>query len=108
MGFDEITKYVIDLGIHQPGRQGAIFFSRFNNLNSQAINVFAKKAEIVQMDNDTLIQFRKTTHDDVEGLKAKYLDVKKIVESRKAFVKAFAPWRRAKDCFTGAVLQNVR
>ena len=62
-----------------------------------AINLFAKKVEIVQMDKDTLIQFRKTTHDYVEKLKAKYPDVKKIVDSQQAFVKEFAPWRKARS-----------
>ena len=49
------------------------------------------------MDKDTLIQFRKTTHDYVEKLKAKYPDVKKIVDSQQAFVEDFAPWRQARS-----------
>jgi TRAP-type mannitol/chloroaromatic compound transport system substrate-binding protein len=32
----------------------------------------------------------------VEKLKVKYPDVKKIVESQEAFVKEFAPWRKAR------------
>jgi TRAP-type mannitol/chloroaromatic compound transport system substrate-binding protein len=125
MGFDEITKYVIQPGVHQPGIQCGLFFNQkayeklpddlkwiidicaketqlwsinwINNLNSEAINLFAKKVEIVQMDKDTLIQFRKTTHEYVEGLKAKYPDVKKVVDSQQAFVKEFAPWRQARS-----------
>jgi TRAP-type mannitol/chloroaromatic compound transport system substrate-binding protein len=128
MGFDEITKYVIEPGVHQPGSQCVIFFNKdaydklpedlkyiidicaketqlwsinwINNLNAEAINRFAKKVEIVQMDKDTLIQFRKTTHDYVESLKAKYPDVKKIVDSQEAFVESFAPWRRARGNVT--------
>jgi TRAP-type mannitol/chloroaromatic compound transport system substrate-binding protein len=116
---------VIEPGVHQPGSQCAIFFNKdaydklpedlkyiidicaketqlwsvnwINNLNAEAINLFAKKVEIVQMDKDTLIQFRKTTHDYVEGLKAKYPDVKKIVDSQQAFVSSFAPWREARS-----------
>jgi len=128
MGFDEITKYVIEPGVHQPGSQCAVFFNKeaydklpedlkqivdicaketqlwsinwINNLNAEAINLFAKKVEIVQMDKDTLIQFRKTTHDYVESLKAKYPDVKKIVDSQEEFVKDFAPWRDARGNVT--------
>ncbi len=128
MGFDEITKYVIEPGVHQPGSQCAIFFNKdayeklpqdlkyiidiaaketqlwsvnwINNLNAEAINNFKKKVEIVQMDKDTLLQFRKVTHDYVEELKAKYPDVKKIVDSQQAFVEEFAPWREARGGVT--------
>jgi TRAP-type mannitol/chloroaromatic compound transport system substrate-binding protein len=110
--------------VHQPGSQCAVFFNKdaynklpedlkyiidicaketqlwsinwINALNAKAINEFAKKVEIVQMDKDTLIQFRKTTHDYVEDLKAKYPDVKKVVDSQQEFVKSFAPWREAR------------
>jgi len=128
MGFDEITKYVIEPGVHQPGSQCTIFFNKnaydklpedlkyiiaicaketqlwsinwINNLNAEAINLFAKKVEIVQMDKETLIQFRKTTHKYIEKLKTKYPDVKKIVESQEAFIESFAPWRKARGKVT--------
>ncbi|MFH2066511.1 MAG: TRAP transporter substrate-binding protein DctP [Pseudomonadota bacterium] len=124
MGFDEITKYVIQPGVHQPASQCAIFFNKnaydklpedlkyiidicaketqlwsvnwINALNAEAINLFAKKVEIVQMDKETLIEFRKTTQEYVENLKAKYPDVKKIVDSQEAFLKSFATWRDAR------------
>ena len=124
MGFDEITKYVIEPGVHQPGSQCAVFFNKdaydklpedlkyildicaketqlwsinwINNLNAEAINLFKKKVEIVQMDDDTLKQFRKTTHEYVESLKKKYPDVKKVVESQEQFKEDFAPWREAR------------
>jgi TRAP-type mannitol/chloroaromatic compound transport system substrate-binding protein len=124
MGFDEITKYVIEPGVHQPGSQCSVFFNKdaynklpddlkwivdtaaketqlwsinwINNLDADAIRKFKEKVEIVQMDKDTLIQFRKTTHDYVESLKQKYPDVKKIVDSQQAFVKDFADWRKAR------------
>ena len=67
-----------------------------NNLNAEAINLFKKKVEIVQMDDDTLKQFRKTTHEYVESLKKKYPDVKKVVESQEQFKEDFAPWREAR------------
>jgi TRAP-type mannitol/chloroaromatic compound transport system substrate-binding protein len=124
MGFDEITQYVIEPGVHQPASQCSVFFNKdaykklpedlkwivdaaaketqlwslnwINNLNADAIHRFEKKVKIVQMDKDTLIQFRKTTHTYVEKLKAKYPDVKKIVDSQEAFEKDFAAWRKAR------------
>jgi TRAP-type mannitol/chloroaromatic compound transport system substrate-binding protein len=124
MGFDEITKYVIEPGVHQPGSQCYIFFNKdawnklpedlkqivemaaketqlwsynwIQNLNAEAINKFAKKVEIVQMDKDTLLQFRKTTHDYVDSLMQKYPEVKKIVQSQRDFEEDFATWRKAR------------
>jgi len=124
MGFDEITKFVIEPGVHQPASQCAIFFNKeaydklpedlkyiidisaketqlwslnwINNLNSEAMNRFAKKVEIVRMDKETLQQFRKTTQEYTESLKAKNPDVKKILDSQEEFVKSFAPWREAR------------
>jgi TRAP-type mannitol/chloroaromatic compound transport system substrate-binding protein len=124
MGFDEITKYVIEPGVHQPASQCYIFFNKdawnklpedlkqivqicaketqlwsynwIQNLDAEAINKFAKKVEIVQMDKATLLQFRKTTHDYVESMKAKYPEVKKIVDSQQQFTKDFANWRKAR------------
>ncbi len=128
MGFDEITKYVIEPGVHQPASQCAIFFNKdaynklpedlkyiidiaaketqlwsvnwINNLNAEAINKFKEKVEIVQMDKATILEFRKVTHDYVEQLKAKYPDVNKIVSSQQAFVEEFAPWREARGGVT--------
>ena len=124
MGFDEITKYVIEPGVHQPASQCTVFFNKdaydklpedlkwivdtaaketqlwsnawINGLDAEAIRRFKEKVEIVQMDKDTLIQFRKTTQDYVESLKQKYPDVKKIVDSQEAFLKSFADWRSAR------------
>lgn len=127
-GFDEITKYVIEPGVHQPTSQCAIFFNKdaynklpedlkwivnicaketqlwsvnwINSLNADAIRLFAEKLEIVHMDDETLIEFRKTTKTYVDKLKAKYPDVKKIVDSQEAFVESFAPWRDARSRVT--------
>lgn len=124
MGFDEITKYCIQPGVHQPGIQCAIFFNQdawkklpddlkwivalaaaetqawsynwINNLNSEAMRRFAEKIEIVEMDKDTLVSFRKKTHDYIESLKAKYPDVKKIMDSQEAWEKDFVDWRKAR------------
>jgi len=124
MGFDEITKYVIEPGVHQPASQCYVFFNTdaynklpedlkwiidlcaketqlwsinwINSLNAEAINRLSKSVEIVQMDKETLIEFRKTAKSYVDQLKAKYPDVKKIVESQEKFVEEFSVWRGAR------------
>ena len=128
MGFDEITKYVIQPGVHQPGVQCALFFNMdaykklpedlkwiidiaaketqlwsynwINGLNAEAIRRFKKKVEIVKMDKETIIQFRKTTKKYLDGLKAKYPDVKKVLDSQEEFIKSFADWREARSGVT--------
>lgn len=124
MGFDEITKYVIEPGVHQPACQCALFFNKdaykklpedlkwiinicaketqlwsynwINNLNAKAIRLFKKKVEFVHMDKATRIEFRKTTKKYLESLKAKYPEVKKVLESQEAFTKDYADWREAR------------
>ena len=121
MGFDEITKYVIQPGVHQPGVQCALFFNQkawdglpedlkwivkiaaaetqawsynwISALNSEAINKFAEKVEFVKMDKETLIAFRKTTKEYLDSVKAKHPDVKKALDSQEAFIKEYAVWR---------------
>lgn len=113
MGFDDITKYVIEPGVHQPASQCAIFFNKdawdklpedlqwivkiaaketqlwsiswINNLNAKAINMIKEKVEIVQMEPETLIEFAKVAKAYTEEMKAKYPDVKKILDSQEAF-----------------------
>lgn len=125
MGFDEITKYAIQPGVHQPGIQCAVFFNKkawdslpedlkwivdiaaketqlwaynwINSLNAEAIRRFKQKIEIVKMDKDALISFRKTTKEYLDSLKEKYPDVKKVLESQEAFIKEFADWRDARS-----------
>ncbi|MGW8186407.1 MAG: TRAP transporter substrate-binding protein [Desulfobacterales bacterium] len=124
MGFDEITKYVIQPGVHQPGIQCAVFFNKdaydklpddlkwiidlaaretqlwsynwVNGLNAEAIRLFKKKVEIVKMDVDTLVEFRKTTKKYLDSLKEKYPDVKKALDSQEAFLESYADWRDAR------------
>ena len=124
MGFDEITKYAIQPGVHQPGIQCGLFFNKkaydklpedlkwiidicaketqlcsynwINALNAKAIEKFKEKVEIVQMDKETLIEFRKTTKTYLDKVKAKYPDVKKVLDSQEAFLKEYAPWREAR------------
>ena len=128
MGFDEITKYVIQPGVHQPGIQCALFFNKdaydklpehykyildicaketqlwaynwINALNAEAIRRFKEKVEIVKMDKETIIAFRKTTKSYIDDLKTKHPDVKKVMDSQEAFIADFADWRDARSGVT--------
>ncbi len=125
MGFDEITKYAIQPGVHQPGIQCAMFFNKkawdglpqdlkeivklaaaetqawsynwINSLNAEAINRFKEKIEIVKMDKETLIEFRKVAKTYLDSVKAKYPDVKKALDSQEAFIEEYAVWRDARS-----------
>jgi TRAP-type mannitol/chloroaromatic compound transport system substrate-binding protein len=125
MGFDEITKFAIQPGVHQPGIQCALFFNQkaydklpedlkwiidicaretqlwsynwINGLNAEAIRMFKEKIEIVKLDPETLVGFRKTTKEYLDGLKAKYPDVKKVLDSQEAFLESFSDWRDARS-----------
>lgn len=124
MGFDEITKYVIQPGVHQPGIQCALFFNKdayeklpedlkwiidicaketqlwsynwINSLNAKAIRLFKENVEFVNMDEATRIEFRKTTKAYIDSLKKKYPDVKKVMESQEAFLEDYSDWRKAR------------
>ena len=121
MGFDDITKYVIQPGVHQPSCQSAFFINKdsYNklpadlkwivdiaaketqlwstawqeNLNAEAIKLFKKKVEFVRMNEETINQFAKASHDYIETLKVKYPDVKKVMDSQDKFKSDFADWR---------------
>jgi len=121
MGFDDITKYVIEPGVHQPSVQCSVFFNKdawdslpadlqwivkiastetqqwanawIENLNIQAINKFKEKVEFVQMDKDTRSAFAKKTKEYLDSLKAKHPDVKKTLDSQEEFKQDFATWR---------------
>ncbi len=124
MGFDEITKYVIEPGVHQPGIQCGLFFNKdayeklpqdlkwiidicaketqlwsynwINSLNAKAIRLFKKNVEFVNMDEATRISFRKTTKLYLDSLKEKYPDVKRVLDSQEAFIADYADWRKAR------------
>jgi TRAP-type mannitol/chloroaromatic compound transport system substrate-binding protein len=128
MGFDEITKYVISPGVHQPACQNALFFNKdaydklpddlkwiidicaketqlwsynwINNLNAKAIDLFKKNVEFVEMDEATRIEFRKTTKKYLDEVKAKYPDVKKVLDSQEAFTQDYAEWRKVRGGVT--------
>jgi len=128
MGFDEITKYVIQPGFHQPGIQCGLFFNQqawdelpqdlkeivklaaketqlwsynwINALNAEAINRFKENIDIVKMDKDILIEFRKVTKQYLDSIKKKYPDVKRALDSQEAFIKEYAVWRNARSGVT--------
>lgn len=128
MGFDDITKYVIEPGVHQPSCQSAFFINKESweklpadlkwivriastetqqwstawaeNLNAQAIKLFKEKVEFVRMDQDSINQFAKASYDYLEGLKAKYPDVKKVLDSQDQFKVDFAEWREERGGIT--------
>jgi TRAP-type mannitol/chloroaromatic compound transport system substrate-binding protein len=58
------------------------------------------KMEFVKMDKETLIEFRKTTKTYLDEVKAKYPDVKKVLDSQEAFIADFADWRDARSGVT--------
>ncbi len=121
MGFDDITKYVIQPGVHQPTSQCSFFMNKdsYNklpadlkwivdiaaketqlwstawqeNLNAKAVKLFKKKVEFVRMDEKTINQFAQASHDYIQGLKAKFPDVKKVMDSQDLFKADFADWR---------------
>jgi TRAP-type mannitol/chloroaromatic compound transport system substrate-binding protein len=124
MGFDDISKFVIEPGVHQPSVQCAILINKDSwkklpddlkwivdtaaketqlwsqawteNLNAEAVKLFQKKVKFVEMDDATLSAFAKTTKAYLDGLSAKYPDVKKALDSQEAFKKDFAEWREVR------------
>jgi TRAP-type mannitol/chloroaromatic compound transport system substrate-binding protein len=128
MGFQEITKYVIEPGAHQPSCQFDVVINKkkydelpddlkaivqicaaetqlwanawMENLNIEAIKRIGEKIEFIEMDDETLIEFAKMTHQYLEELKEKDPDVKKVLDSQEEFKKAFAPWRQMRGRLT--------
>lgn len=128
LGFDKVTKYNIQPGVHQPGIQCSVLFNQkawdtlpedlkwivkiaaketqlwsynwINNLNAEAIRRFQEKVEIVRMDKETLIEFRKTAKLYIDALKEQYPDVKKVMDSQEAFIKEYEVWRKARSGVT--------
>ena len=128
MGFDEITKYVIEPGVHQPSVQCAFFINKDawnklpsdlkwivdtaaketqlwstawqENLNIEAIERFKGKVEFVRMDDETITNFAKRTKEYLDALKAKYPEVKKVLDSQDKFRKDFAEWREIRSGVT--------
>lgn len=125
MGFDEITKYVIEPGVHQPGTQCAIainadawkklpadlqwivdtaakelqLWSQYwiENLNIEAVKLLKAKVEFVKMDTETLNGFAQRTHEYLTELKGKHPDVKKVLDSQDQLKAEFADWREMRS-----------
>lgn len=121
MGFHEITKYVIEPGVHQPSCQFDVVINKKKwdelpddlkaiveicaketqlwtnawqeNLNIRAIKLIGEKVEYIKMDDATIIEFAKTSYKYLSDLMAKDPDVKKVIGSQREFKEAFAPWR---------------
>jgi TRAP-type mannitol/chloroaromatic compound transport system substrate-binding protein len=128
MGFDEITKYVLEPGVHQPSVQCAFFINKdaYNKLpadlkwiidiaaketqlwstawqeqlNIEAIKLFKKKVEFVKMDDEAMTAFAKRTKEYLEEVKAKHPEVKKTLDSQEQFKKDFADWREIRSGLT--------
>jgi TRAP-type mannitol/chloroaromatic compound transport system substrate-binding protein len=135
MGFDEVTKYIIQPGVHQPACQFAFFFNKdsydklgddlkwildtaaketqlwsyswLNNLNAEAIRRFKEKSEIVMMDESAIVDFAKTTQAYMEKVKERCPDCKRLLESQEALKKDFADWRSARAGVTPWPLDDV-
>ncbi len=125
MGFDDITKYVIEPGVHQPGFQCDLMINQkawdtlpadlqwivkiaaketqlwsnawIENLNTEAINKFKENIEFVTLDKDTRIEFAKTTKTYLEKVKAAHPDVKKALDSQEEFKRDFSEWRQQRS-----------
>ena len=125
MGFDQITDYVIEPGVHQPSCQCGLFINKdawntlprdlqeivkicaketqmwsqawSENLNAKAINMLEKSVEFITMDKETLIQFRKTTKEYLDEVKEKHDFAKKALDSQEEFKEEFAKWRRLRS-----------
>ena len=135
MGFDEVTKYIIEPGVHQPACQFAFFFNKqsydaladdlkwildtaaketqlwsyswINNLNAEAIRRFEENSEIVMMDESAIVDFAKTTQAYLEKVKERCPDCKRLLESQEALKKDFADWRSARAGVTPWPLDEV-
>ena len=135
MGFDEVTKYIIQPGVHQTACQLAFFFNKksydeladdlkwildtaaketqlwsyswINNLNAEAIRRFKEKSEIVMMDEKAIIDFAKTTQAYLEKVKARCPDCKRLLDSQEELKKDFADWRAARAGVTAWPLDDV-
>jgi len=125
MGFDEITKYCIEPGVHQPGIQCGLFINKkrwaelpedlkqivkicavetqgwsqwwIQNLNAEAIKLLQKKMKFIKMSDNVMSDFAKSTKAYLTELKAKYPDVKKVLDSQEKFKKDYAGWREMRS-----------
>jgi len=135
MGFDEVTKYIIEPGVHQTGCQFAFFFNKqsyeklpddlkwildtaaketqlwsyswIDNLNAEAIRLFKDHSTIIQMDDATIVDFAKTTQNYLEKVKERCPDCKRLLDSQEQLKKDYADWRAARSGVTAWPLDEV-
>ncbi|MBT8341676.1 MAG: TRAP transporter substrate-binding protein DctP [Desulfatitalea sp.] len=135
MGFDEVTRFAIQPGVHQPGCQFSLFFNKkaydglsddlkwiidtaaketqlwsyswINNLNADAIRRFKEKIEIVRMDDAAIVEFAKITHQYLEKQKAAHPFLKQVLDSQEAMKKDFADWRKSRAGLTPWPMEDV-
>jgi TRAP-type mannitol/chloroaromatic compound transport system substrate-binding protein len=128
MGFDEITKYAIQPGVHQPGIQCALFFNKdaydklpehykyildiaaketqlwsYNWINASTPRPSAasrKKWKSSRWTRKPSSNSARPPRSTSTSLKAKYPDVKKVMDSQEAFLADFADWRDARSGVT--------
>jgi len=120
-GFHEITKYVIEPGVHQPSCQFDVVFNKKKwdelpedlqiivetaaketqlwawawqeNLNIEALKIMEKSTEFVKMDDAAIVEFAKVSFAYLDELAAKNPDVKKVLDSQEEFKREYAKWR---------------
>jgi TRAP-type mannitol/chloroaromatic compound transport system substrate-binding protein len=120
-GFHDITKYVIQPGVHQPSCQFDVVFNMDKwkalpedlkqivetaaketqlwawawqeNLNIEALKIIGASTEYVKMEDAAIIEFAKVTFKYLDDVAAKHPDVKKVLDSQELFKKEYAQWR---------------
>ncbi|MEJ5358250.1 MAG: TRAP transporter substrate-binding protein DctP [Desulfobacterales bacterium] len=120
-GFHEITKYVIEPGVHQPSCQFDVVFNKKKwdelpedlkiivetaaketqlwawawqeNLNIEALKIMEKSTEFVKMDDSAITEFAKVSFAYLDELASKNPDVKKVLDSQEEFKREYAKWR---------------
>ncbi|MFN3534920.1 MAG: TRAP transporter substrate-binding protein [Desulfatiglandales bacterium] len=120
-GFHEITKYVIEPGVHQPSCQFDVVFNKKKwdelpddlkaiveiaaketqlwanawqeNLNIEALKIMGKNTEFVRMDDQTIVEFAKVAFKYLEEVAEKHPFAKKVLESQEEFKREYAQWR---------------
>lgn len=124
-GFHEITKYVIEPGVHQPSCQFDIVINKKKwdelpddlkaiveicaketqiwtnawqeNLNIEALKIMSKTTEFVKMDDATIVEFAKITFKYLDELSAKHPFAKKVIDSQELFKNEYAQWRNLRS-----------
>ncbi len=120
-GFHEITKYVIEPGVHQPSCQFDVVINKKKwdelpedlkiivetaaketqlwawawqeNLNIEALKIMEKSTEFVKMDDAAIVEFAKVSFAYLDELASKNPDVKKVLDSQEEFKREYAKWR---------------